>query len=91
MAQRDAKKAYQSRMQQQERLAIRYLKIGQSSQCPYYKGIKIIFQNYTKFGLEKQNLLSQENINKTPVVNRVGDVESLAIARAVKRQIISIN
>jgi hypothetical protein len=35
-------------MQQQERLAIRYLKIGQSSQCPYYKGIKIIFQNYTK-------------------------------------------
>ena len=46
MAQRDAKKAYQSRMQQQERLAIRYLKIGQSSQCPYYKGIKIIFQNY---------------------------------------------
>lgn len=55
MAQRDAKKAYQSRMQQQERLAIRYLKIGQSSQCPYYKGIKIIFQNY------KKNLnLSQE-------------------------------
>ncbi|RHH24715.1 hypothetical protein DW218_05925 [Bacteroides eggerthii] len=48
MAQRDAKKAYQSRMQQQERLAIRYLKIGQSSQCPYYKGIKIIFQNYRK-------------------------------------------
>ena len=49
MAQRDAKKAYQSRMQQQERLAIRYLKIGQSSQCPYYKGIKIIFQNYVKY------------------------------------------
>jgi len=48
VAQRDAKKAYQSRMQQQERLAIRYLKIGQSSQCPYYKGIKIIFQNYEK-------------------------------------------
>lgn len=48
-------------------------------------------QNIKKFGLEKQNLLSQENINKTPVVNRVGDVESLAIARAVKRQIISIN
>lgn len=47
MAQRDAKKAYQSRMQQQERLAIRYLKIGQSSQCPYYKGIKIIFQNFS--------------------------------------------
>ena len=45
---RVAKKAYQSRIQQQERLAIRYLKIGQSSQCPYYKGIKIIFQNYTK-------------------------------------------
>lgn len=48
-------------------------------------------QNIKKFGLERQNLLSQENINKTPVVNRVGDVESLAIAGAVKRQIISIN
>ena len=41
-------KAVQSRMQQQERLAIRYLKIGQSTQSPYYKGLKIIFQNYTK-------------------------------------------
>lgn len=63
MAQRDAKKAYQSRMQQQERLAIRYLKIGQSSQCPYYKGIKIIFQNllkilfpYQELGLKRKNI-----------------------------------
>ena len=55
MAQRDAKKAYQSRMQQQERLAIRYLKIGQSSQCPYYKGIKIIFQNYEEVLVTKNN------------------------------------
>lgn len=46
--------------------------------------------NIKKFGLEKQNLLTQENINKTPVVNRVGDVESLAIAGAVKRQIILV-
>ena len=60
MAQRDAKKAYQSRMQQQERLAIRYLKIGQSSQCPYYKGIKIIFQNYGKYLPEMECTLRDE-------------------------------
>lgn len=46
--------------------------------------------NIKKFGLEKQNLLTQENINKSPVVNRVGDVESSALAGAVKRQIISV-
>ncbi len=46
--------------------------------------------NIKKFGLEKQNLLTQENINKTPVVNRVGDVESLALVGAVKRQIILV-
>ena len=43
-------------------------------------------QNIKKFGLEKQNLLTQENINKTPVVNRGGDVELPAVAGAVKRQ-----
>lgn len=43
-------------------------------------------QNIKKFGLEKQNLLSQENINKTPVVNREEDVELSAVAGAVKRQ-----
>lgn len=43
-------------------------------------------QNIKKFGLEKQNLLSQENINKTPVVNREEDVELPAIAGAVNRQ-----
>lgn len=43
-------------------------------------------QNIKKFGLEKQNLLSQENINKTPVVNREGDVELSAVAETVKRQ-----
>lgn len=64
MVQRDAKKAYQSRMQQQERLAIRYLKIGQSSQCPYYKGIKIIFQNYTKF--RKPASRSQNSFRRFP-------------------------
>lgn len=42
--------------------------------------------NIKKFGLEKQNLLTQENINKTPVVNREGDVELSAVAGAVKRQ-----
>lgn len=42
--------------------------------------------NIKKFGLEKQNLLSQENINKTPVVNREEDVELSAVAGAVKRQ-----
>ncbi len=47
-------------------------------------------QNIKKFGLEKQNLLTQENINKSPVVNRVGDVESLALAGAVKRQVILV-
>lgn len=36
--------------------------------------------------LEKKNLLTQENINKTPVVNREGDVELSAVAGAVKRQ-----
>lgn len=41
-------KAYQSRIQQQERLANRYLKIVSSTQSPYYKGIKIIFQSYHK-------------------------------------------
>lgn len=41
-------KAYQSRIQQQERLANRYLKIVSSTQSPYYKGIKIIFQSYKK-------------------------------------------
>ena len=39
-----------------------------------------------RFGLEKQNLLTQENINKTPVVNWEGDVELSAVAGAVKRQ-----
>lgn len=47
-------------------------------------------QNIKRFGLEKQNLLTQENINKTPVVNREGDVELSAVAGAVKRQIILI-
>lgn len=47
-------------------------------------------RNIKKFGLEKQNLLTQENINKTPVVNRVGDVESPAMVGAVKRQIILV-
>lgn len=42
--------------------------------------------NIKKFGLEKQNLLSQENINKTPVVNLEEDVELSAVAGAVKRQ-----
>lgn len=42
--------------------------------------------NIKKFGLEKQNLLTQENINKTPVVNWEGDVELSAVAGAVKRQ-----
>lgn len=49
VAQTRCQKAYLSRVQQQERLAIRYLKIGLSAQSPYYKGIKIIFQNYDKF------------------------------------------
>ena len=43
-------------------------------------------RNIKKFGLEKQNLLTQENINKTPVVNREGDVELSAVVGAVKRQ-----
>lgn len=42
------------------------------------------------FGLEKQNLLTQDNINKSPVVNREGDVELSTLAGAVKRQIISV-
>lgn len=42
--------------------------------------------NIKKFGLEKQNLLTQENINKTPVVNREGDVELSTLVGAVKRQ-----
>lgn len=46
--------------------------------------------NIKKFGLEKQNLITQENINKTPVVNRVGDVESLALAGTLKRQNILV-
>ena len=46
----------------------------------------IAAQNIKKFGLEKQNLLTQENINKTPVVNREGDVELSALAGTVKRQ-----
>lgn len=45
-------------------------------------------RNIKKFGLEKQNLLTQDNIS--PVVNRAGDVESLAMAGTVKRQIISV-
>ena len=47
-------------------------------------------QNIKKFGLEKQNLLTQENINRSPAVNREGDVESPALAGAVKRQVISV-
>ena len=47
-------------------------------------------QNIKKFGLEKQNLLTQENINKTPVVNREGDVELSAVAGVVKRQIVLV-
>ena len=42
--------------------------------------------NIKKFGLEKQNLLTQENINKTPVVNREGDVELPTLVGTVKRQ-----
>lgn len=49
VAQTRCQKAYLSRVQQQERLAIRYLKIGLSAQSPYYKGIKIIFQIYYKY------------------------------------------
>ncbi len=45
-------------------------------------------QNIKKFGLEKQNLLSQENIS--PVVNRVGDAELPTFVGTVKRQIISV-
>lgn len=41
-------------------------------------------RNIKKFGLEKQNLLTQQNTS--PVVNRVGDVESLALAGTLKRQ-----
>ena len=40
-------------MQQQERLAIRYLKIGQSSQCPYYKELRKLFQTYVKILINK--------------------------------------
>lgn len=46
--------------------------------------------NIKKFGLEKQNLLTQDNINKTPVVNWEGDVELSALAGAVKRQNILV-
>lgn len=46
--------------------------------------------NIKKFGLEKQNLLTQENINKSPVVNRAGDVESPALDGTVKRQVILV-
>lgn len=42
--------------------------------------------NIKRFGLEKKNLLTQENINKTPVVNREGGVELSALAGTVKRQ-----
>lgn len=42
--------------------------------------------NIKRFGLEKKNLLTQENINKTPVVNREGGVELSAVVGAVKRQ-----
>ena len=42
--------------------------------------------NIKRFGLEKQNLLTQENINKTPVVNREGDVELPTLVGTVKRQ-----
>lgn len=42
--------------------------------------------NIKRFGLEKKNLLTQENINKTPVVNREGGVELSAVAGTVKRQ-----
>ena len=58
VAQTRCQKAYLSRVQQQERLAIRYLKIGLSAQSPYYKGIKIIFQIYQK---------SSERTNKKEV------------------------
>ena len=49
---------------------------------------KNVFKNVNsvKFGLEKKNLLTQENINKTPVVNREGGVELSALAGTVKRQ-----
>lgn len=46
--------------------------------------------NIKKFGLEKQNLLTQDNINKTPVVNWEGGVELSALAGAVKRQNILV-
>lgn len=45
-------------------------------------------QNIKKFGLEKQNLLSQENIS--PVVNRAEDAELPTLVGTVKRQIISV-
>lgn len=45
---RDAMKAYQSRIQQQDRLATRYLKIGQSTQSPYYKMDKDYIANLHK-------------------------------------------
>ena len=41
-------KAYQSRIQQQDRLAIRYLKIGQSTQSPYCKMDKDYVANLHK-------------------------------------------
>lgn len=50
----------------------------------------LVARNIKKFGLEKQNLLSQENINKTPVVHREGDVELRSLDWAVKRQIILV-
>ena len=45
-------------------------------------------QNIKRFGLEKQNLLSQENIS--PVVNRAEDAELPTLVGTVKRQIISV-
>jgi transposase len=46
-------------------------------------------RNIKRFGLEKTNLIGQTK-DISPVVNRVGDVESLAVAGAVKRQVISV-
>lgn len=45
-------------------------------------------QNIKRFGLEKQNLLSQENIS--PVVNRAEDAELPTLVGTVKRQIILV-
>lgn len=61
---RDAKKAYQSRVLQQERLATHYLKIGLSTQIPYSKRIRRLFQIYGK-NLELLKNMQKINSNIT--------------------------